>query len=401
MLTSAHIKHFRSCKDVKLDNLGHMVALVGRNGAGKTTILRALEWVAETALSNNASDRLDTADHLNVMAELQAELVLHIGDRSYRYKIDRVNGEDSPVGRPLRAIDTESLSILQAGDNVWTSLFERTESRVVVDNIELKIGPSTAAIPALSALLATGSALRPHLHAIADAFQRIHYYPGHFVSSQTTGNDPEPIGPIAEDVYERWVSAHSQRPKHAPLLFRLIHAHEERRAVFSEIKQLMGSVGLDLLRDIRVVKLGDFESEPSRYPRYRYFDVRFSPTHSTVELSLDELSGGTRHALYILIGLLYDDNSTLLIEQPEDGIHPGLLTKLIDLLRVNADPAQIILTSHSPVVLSSLQASDIRLVDIQDDSTTVRALSPAEIQRAQEYMQRDGTLAEFLELIQE
>ena len=138
---------------------------------------------------------------------------------------------------------------------------------------------------------------------------------------------------------------------------------------------------------------------PARQPEY--YDVRFSPSRISSEVSLEQLSGGTRHALYLLLGLLYDANSTMLIEQPEDGIHPGLLAKLIDVLRVNADPAQIILASHSPVVLSNLAPADIRLVDIQDGATSVRALSLPEIERAKEYMQRDGTLAEFLELIQD
>ena len=41
MLTSVHIKNFRSCKDVTVEGLEHVAGLVGRNGAGKTTILRA------------------------------------------------------------------------------------------------------------------------------------------------------------------------------------------------------------------------------------------------------------------------------------------------------------------------------------------------------------------------
>ena len=55
MLTSVHIKNFRSCKDVKIENMGLMLGLVGRNGAGKTTILRAIEWAASTALSRELS----------------------------------------------------------------------------------------------------------------------------------------------------------------------------------------------------------------------------------------------------------------------------------------------------------------------------------------------------------
>ena len=105
--------------------------------------------------------------------------------------------------------------------------------------------------------------------------------------------------------------------------------------------------------------------------------------------------------LYLLVALLFDRSSVMLVEQPEDGIHPGLLAKLIGLLRVNADPTQIVLTSHSPTVLSSLRPEDVRLVEMRDGSTQVRALTENEVQRAQEYMQREGSLAEFLELIQE
>ena len=117
-----------------------------------------------------------------------------------------------------------------------------------------------------------------------------------------------------------------------------------------------------------------------------------------VELSLNQLSRGTQQMLYLMLALLLDQSSTMLVEQPEDGIHPALLAKLIDLLRVNADPTQIILASHSPTVLSQLRPADVRLVDIVDGATRVRALTESEVTRAQAYMQREGSRAEFLEL---
>ncbi len=61
MLTRVEISKFRSCEDLVLDNLGPMTVLVGRNGAGKTNILRGIEWAARTATLNDPGALLDSA----------------------------------------------------------------------------------------------------------------------------------------------------------------------------------------------------------------------------------------------------------------------------------------------------------------------------------------------------
>ncbi|MBK7825621.1 ATP-binding protein [Nannocystis sp.] len=404
MLTSAHIKNFRSCKDVKLDNLGHMVALVGRNGAGKTTILKALEWVATTALASDAFDRLPEIDPGEALAEPSVDIEIHAGDHAYRYCVARTFWEEATQGRPPRVRDQESLSLRSSGDNTWQRLFDRTDDRVTFGDRRptVELNPSTAAIPALSSLLANSDPLQPHIVAVTEVLQRVRYYPGQLIFHPFDPVDKEPSGPISEIMYDHWAAAHASGQPSTSVLFRVIYAHTNRPSIFAELKQLMGPGGLDLLRDIRVVTIGDVEeARPQPGRRRRYYDVTFSPTRSGAELSLDQLSGGTRHALYLLLGLLYDESSTMLIEQPEDGIHPGLLAKLIDILRVNTDPTQIMLASHSPVVLSSVQPRDLILVDICEGSTAVRTLTASEIQRAEDYMQRDGSLAEYLELLQE
>ncbi len=53
MLKRVHIEGFRSCQDVLIDNIGTMTALIGRNGSGKTNILRAIEGIARMATATD------------------------------------------------------------------------------------------------------------------------------------------------------------------------------------------------------------------------------------------------------------------------------------------------------------------------------------------------------------
>ncbi len=80
-------------------------------------------------------------------------------------------------------------------------------------------------------------------------------------------------------------------------------------------------------------------------------------------------SGGTLRVLALLTAICTGQrwNSVICIEEPENGIYPGRLRRLIDILRAAVDasgwreeqvsypPPQVIVTSHSPVFLSALR----------------------------------------------
>jgi len=402
MLTSVHIKNFRSCKDVKIDDMGPMLGLVGRNGAGKTTILRAIEWAASTALSTkDFSNLLSEVDLGDALAEPRAEVEFRVGENEYRYAVGReLEPEANTNGKRIDR-DRESLFVKNPESRQWISLVRRMDDVVtLVDRgQQIEINLMAGAMPALASLLPESDPIQVHLRGLVSTLSGIRYYLGHGVVDPAYPLVLEQGGPISKLAYDKWVETNGQAAEPFPsLLLRLIHAYETAPDTFAELKSRLGTDGLGLLEDIRVTTL---ESSKGPGRARSYYDVMFVPAGLNVELLLSQLSGGTRQMLYLMLALLLDKSSTMLIEQPEDGIHPALLAKLIDIFRVNADPTQIILTSHSPTVLSSLEPADVRLVEMRDGSTRVRALTEAEVLRAQEYMQREGTLAEFLELIQE
>jgi predicted ATPase len=99
--------------------------------------------------------------------------------------------------------------------------------------------------------------------------------------------------------------------------------------------------------------------------------------------------------------MLFDGSSVMLLEQPEDSLHQGLTKKVIGLLRQNAEPSQLILSSHSSALLNKLKPEEIRLVSLHEGFTTVRQLDQRELTLADSFLSQEGPLYDFLETVQE
>jgi hypothetical protein len=56
---------------------------------------------------------------------------------------------------------------------------------------------------------------------------------------------------------------------------------------------------------------------------------------------------------------IYDKSAVLLLEQPEDGIHTGVLHKLIPLLK--SYTGQFLIASHSSEIFNRMEPEEIRL----------------------------------------
>jgi predicted ATPase len=123
------------------------------------------------------------------------------------------------------------------------------------------------------------------------------------------------------------------------------------------------------------------------------------------------LSDGTKRLFYIISEICANKNllankkrigfppfrfaipQIVLIEEPELGIHPHQLHKLMAFIKEQSSIKQIILTTHSPQVLDALDNTELNRIIIafmdNQHGTAFRKLAPHEIAKAKRYMEDD------------
>ena len=123
-------------------------------------------------------------------------------------------------------------------------------------------------------------------------------------------------------------------------------------------------------------------------------DVRCPVVGGTVGLFLEEagnrsipatlLSDGTLRYLCLLAVLLHPEPPPLIcIEEPELGLHPDLLPMLCDLMVDASSRSQLIVTTHSDVLVDALtdQPESVVVCEKHDGQTEMRRLDRAELSK--------------------
>jgi predicted ATPase len=89
-----------------------------------------------------------------------------------------------------------------------------------------------------------------------------------------------------------------------------------------------------------------------------------------------EVSDGTIQALALFIAL-YDQRTPLLVvEEPENSVHPWILRQFLDLVR-NVAGKQVVLTTHSPVLLNYVSPEMVRLISMSNGRSQIGRLLDA------------------------
>ncbi len=130
-------------------------------------------------------------------------------------------------------------------------------------------------------------------------------------------------------------------------------------------------------------------------------------------LSFEHLSSGTQRMFYIISEIainstmaFYDtmqftnkeNNKIIILEEPELGLHPHQLNKLLQFIKEFSKQHQFIITTHSPQVLDMLEPDEVNRIlisRIKDGKTKLVKLKAAEIRKAQKYMQEELFLSDY------
>ena len=102
----------------------------------------------------------------------------------------------------------------------------------------------------------------------------------------------------------------------------------------------------------------------------------------SVPVPATRLSDGTLRFLALLAILLNPRSTTLIcVEEPELGLHPDAMSLLAELLAEASEKTQLIVTTHSDVLVSALteQADSVLVCDYLENGTELRRLESAKL----------------------
>lgn len=126
---------------------------------------------------------------------------------------------------------------------------------------------------------------------------------------------------------------------------------------------------------------------------------RYSDHH----IPASDISDGTLRILAFLTALYQKDTPSIIcFEELENGVHPWLLHKMMELLKVvstegiTGKPVQVLITTHSPVLLNYVEPHQVRAVELDHEGKTKIHPLPTESTRFQKALEAyDGALGEL------
>ncbi|SCD22741.1 AAA family ATPase [Brucella inopinata] len=313
MIKSIQVQNFQRIDDPVSIDFGAVTVLVGENGSGKSSFLKAVHWAVRCATLSDGSGKvaLEQMDFVPSKDFLDLSHKLKLQNNSNGRKIVVSLTDDS---------DRETSIVISAARNN-AGVLVNTDGplkKELLDNEK----PSTAYIPGIAGAAEEETILAvPIMHRKASSGEGgsilRQIILAHGVSSEGTGQNYVELTELS-----KWVSL--------------------------VLPDTRFWVKFDRLRD-------------------RHIDVKFltpemrvpGQSHSVAWKSIDMAGTGFLQVVQIFAYLLYFEPKLLLIDEPDAHLHPRrqqLLIKALEKAALEFPQTQIVLSTHSPSLVRALSS---------------------------------------------
>ncbi len=307
---------FRHFDTVRLNDLGPVNILIGRNNAGKTSIFRA---VAEAQKRSGKVER-----------HADAPLSLSLGFEKPEFLDEWLRG----VIPPETTLLTTSF-----GDSRKTQLeYSRGKQEFWTDGVNSNDGKLLEHIDVANRRHDIRSALKSMFGQqwLLSCFFLWHRRKSHIQELLSPG-DYESLDPEAEHLAGRLGVVLQGRGA--------LKSHSEINAFLNAVIPGIGKV--HVARKTEVVP----DDSPVRQEK-TFLSVKFVDEREE-ERGLDSLGGGIEQVLAIALVLLTERNGALFIEEPEAHLHESAQRRLVKQIEKHRGERQIFIATHSPVFMDA------------------------------------------------
>jgi predicted ATPase len=370
-ITRLRVRNYRSLANVDV-TLGPLTVLVGPNGAGKSNLVDVLRFVRD-ALTRGLDTAILERGGMSAIRRWSAKgapydvyIHFYFGSRNwsgeYSFTLGSERRGEYRVKREWYSLKGEILTpvTLEIKDGIWTQWPTDEKQRLSAEMSDTS--NTTLTLLYISRL----SDLR------GDMIYQLFSNMGFYTIYPDTLREP-------------------QKPAH---FYPLDEKGRNLASVLRELKK--ESRVSSLLQALGKVVPGVNDYSVTQVGGYLVTRLRHKPTKENSQGPAFELareSDGTLRMLGILTALYQDPPRSLLtIEEPELTIHPGALGVLRDVLQEGSLRSQVIVTTHSPDLISDLPADALRVVEKKDGVTQVGLVSQMQREAIAEMLFSPGEL---------
>ena len=375
------LQNYRSVARCGVD-LGPLTVLVGKNGSGKSNFLDALRLVSD-ALSTSLEHALRDRGGVEEVRRRSAGHPTHF---AIRLLLRLPAGGDAMYAFSVAAEKDKGFKVQQEQARIWPDALSRGQQPIFFERDANGMRTSLSAGSAPLGIVEHDRLHLPLMASLAD-FRPIYDGLSRMCFYQL---QPAQIGGLQDPDQGEWLARDGSNL--ASVVRRLKRKHPD---VLAHIEEHLGRVVSEVSR-VDVQSLG---------PKEQITVSQEVDDRKPWNFPGSSLSDGTLRALGVLVAAFQAGRegtpAVYGIEEPEAAIHPGAVPFLSAALREASGRSQILLTTHSPDLLSEEEfpAEAIRVVAKQRGKTMIEPMDEASREIVRKKLYSPGELLRQNQLV--